>query len=49
MKKLLGFIAAIFIVWIIVSFFDVITHNLTNQEYLEFNAFKVFMEVIDNV
>lgn len=47
MKKLFGFIAAIMIVWFIVSIIDVNAHNLTNQNYWEYNMFTMFMEVID--
>lgn len=46
MKKLLGFIAAIMIVWFIVSIIDINTHNLTDQNYWEYNLFVMFMEVI---
>lgn len=46
MKKLLGFIAAILIVWFIISVVDVNLHNLTTQSYWKYNMFKMFMEVI---
>lgn len=46
MKKLLGFIAIVLILWFIVSIVDVNMHNLTTQTYWKYNMFTMFMEVI---
>ena len=46
MKKLLGFIATVLIIWFIVSIVDVNMHNMTTQSYWKYNMFTLFMEVI---
>ena len=46
MKKLLGFIATVLIIWFIVSIVDINMHNMTTQSYWKYNMFTMFMEVI---
>lgn len=46
MKKLLGFIAIILILWFIISIVDIDIHNMTTQTYWKYNMFTKFMEVI---
>ena len=46
MKKLLGFIAIILILWFIISIVDIDIHNMTTQTYWKYNLFTMFMEVI---
>lgn len=43
-------ITALLYVWLIVSFIEVVTHNLdSNYTYNSLNAFKLFMELFKEV
>ncbi len=33
----------LFLVWFVISYLDIVAHNLTTQQYLTFNIFRFIM------
>lgn len=45
----IGFISAVFLLWFALSWFDVITDNLTkNPKHSKYNAFVVLVDIMED-
>ena len=41
-EKIINLISLIFFIWILLSFFDILAHNMTDYNYASWNAIEIF-------
>lgn len=44
-EKCVFFISFIFMLWVALSFFDIISHNMTDYNYASWNAMELFYNI----
>ena len=44
-EKIINLISLIFYIWILLSFFDILAHNMTDYNYASWNAIEIFYKV----
>ena len=41
-EKIINLISFIFMLWVTLSFFDILAHNMTDYKYASWNAIEIF-------
>ena len=44
-EKIINLISFIFVLWVTLSFFDILAHNMTDYKYASWNAMEIFYKV----